>query len=389
MSLPVLASVVLLISSAVSVSPTPQAISQAFGWRIADRPKVDLGGEDADSTAFFSRIQAAFRLRDGRIAVAEFDKPPTIRYFSPEGRYLHSIGRRGAGPGEFQAISAVFRAGEDTLVVYDPWQARFTYLTPDGKLARVVSRGGTVGAPSSMQHFVVGRFNDGTLLARNNVIGLADRRGFNAPPSGPRRDSIPWLRLREDGTVIDTLTRAPGELYDRPASGSIRVLRLSPRPAVLAVDGMFFIGTGESFTITGYDLSGRAVQVFTKPHRPTKVSAAVLSAFEQEEVEALSDATAIAALKQRNRTRPSASVLPAHDRFLLRDPDGNLWVQDFRVPGAPRVMWSVFAPDGRYRGVVSFPPRFRPLDIGRDYVLGSWTDDLGALHLQLYDLRKV
>jgi hypothetical protein len=371
----------------LAVSP-PLAAAQAFAWRIADRPRVDLGGEDADSTAFFSRIPAAFRLRDGRIAVAESDKPPTIRYFSPEGRFLHSYGRRGGGPGEFQAILSVFRTTEDTLVVHDPWQARFTYITPAGKLARVVSGGGTAGTPGSMQYYVVGRFNDGTLLARNNVIGLADRQGFNGPPTGPRRDSIPWFRLREDGTVVDTLTRAPGELYDRPASGSIRVLRLTPRPAVLAADGMFFIGTGESFTITAYDLSGRTVQVFTKPHRPARISAAVLSALEQQELEALSDANAIAALKQRNRTAPSASVLPAHDRFLLRDPEGNLWVQDFLPPGAPRVVWSVFAPDGGYRGVVNFPPRFRPLDIGRDYVLGSWTDDLGALHVQLYDLRK-
>ncbi|HEX9893497.1 MAG TPA: hypothetical protein VGA78_06215 [Gemmatimonadales bacterium] len=52
------------------------------------------------------------------------------------------------------------------------------------------------------------------------------------------------------------------------------------------------------------------------------------------------------------------------------------------------MIWSVFAPDGRYRGEVEFPPRFRPLDIGRDYVLGSWTDDVGAIHVQLRDLWK-
>jgi hypothetical protein len=81
-------------------------------------------------------------------------------------------------------------------------------------------------------------------------------------------------------------------------------------------------------------------------------------------------------------------TLPAHDRFLLRDPEGNLWVQDFAVPSAPRITWSVFAEDGRFRGTVHFPSRFRLLEVGSDYVLGSWPDADGALHVQLIDLLK-
>ncbi len=320
--------------------------------------------------------------------MAEFNKPPTIRYFSSEGRYLSSFGRSGAGPGEFQAIAAVFRAGGDTLVVEDPWQARLTYVTPEGTLGRVVSRAGSVGGRPAMQHHIVGRFSDGTLLARNNVIGVADRRQFQGPPVGPRRDSIPWFRLREDGTILDTLARALAELYDRPATGTLRVFLLTPRPATLAADNLFFLGTGESFRITAYDLAGRPVQVFTKPHRPARVTSADLSVLERDEVDALSDPNAIALVKQRYRTAPRASVLPAHDRYLLRDPEGNLWIQDFQSPGAPHVIWSVFAANGHYRGVVSFPARFRALEIGRDYVLGSWTDEFGSLHLRLYDLWK-
>ena len=92
--------------------------------------------------------------------------------------------------------------------------------------------------------------------------------------------------------------------------------------------------------------------------------------------------------RARSRAQPSMATLPAHDRFLLRDPEENLWVQDFTVPDAPHVIWSVFGEDGRFRGTVHFPSRFRLLEVGSDYVLGSWPDDDGALNVQLIDLLK-
>jgi hypothetical protein len=362
-----------------------QAAEPNWTWRLAARPRLDLGGDGADSNTSFSRVQAAFRLRDGRIAIAEFNSPPTIRYFSAEGRFLMQTGRQGGGPGEFQAISAVFRTPGDSLVVYDPWQARLTYLTPAGKVGRQV---GGARSGTSMRHVLLGRFADGTFLARNNVIGRADFGPRRDTRAGPRRDSILWLRINADGSVLDTLVRAPGEVYDAPNANTFRILRFTPRPAVLAVGDRFYLGTGEQYRIVAFDLRGRVLRTFTKAFRPAKVSAADLTALEEETLSALPASMQTAQARTRSRAQPSMETLPAHDRFLLRDPEGNLWVQDFAVPSAPRITWSVFAEDGRFRGTVHFPSRFRLLEVGSDYVLGSWPDADGALHVQLIDLLK-
>jgi hypothetical protein len=333
-------------------------------------------------------VQAAFRLRDGRIAIAEFNSPPTIRYFSAEGRFLMQIGRSGGGPGEFRAIAAVFRTPGDSLIVYDPWQARLTYLTPAGKVGRQVSRPGSGSPGRSMRHVLVGRFADGTFLARNNVIGRADIRPPQRFQTGPQRDSIPWLRLSEDGSVLDTIVRAPGEVYESPSASTFRIFRFTPRPAVLAAGEQFYLGTGEQYRITEFDLRGRPLRAFTKPSRPAKVTAADLAKLEEEMLNALPASVQTAQARTQFREQPSMETMPAHDRYLLRDPEGNLWVQDFAAPGAPRTTWSVFAKDGRLRGTVQVPPGFRLLDVGSDYVLGSWPDESGALHVQLIDLVK-
>jgi hypothetical protein len=368
-----------------SFSMAQEAPEPNWAWRLADRPRIDLGGVEADSNTSFSRVVAAFRLRDGKIAIAEFNSPPTIRYFTAAGRYLMQVGRTGGGPGEFRAIASVYRTPEDSLIVYDPWQARLTYITPAGRVGRQVSLNGT-GA--SMRHVLLGRFADGTFLARNNVLGRADLVPAPGTRAGSLRDSIPWLRLGEDGSVLDTLVKAPGEVYESPTANASRIFRFTPRPAVLVVGNQFYLGTGEQYRVMAFDLRGRPLRTFTKAFRPAKVIAADLAALEEETMNALPPSMQTAEARTRFRAQPSMATLPAHDRFLLRDPEGNLWVQDFTVPGAPRTSWSVFAEDGRFRGTVRFPSRFRVLEVGRDYVLGSWPDEEGALHVQLLDLLK-
>ena len=50
--------------------------------------------------------------------------------------------------------------------------------------------------------------------------------------------------------------------------------------------------------------------------------------------------------------------------------------------------WTVFDPAGRMLGELSTPPRFQVIQIGDDYVLGVWKDDLDVEHVRLYALAK-
>src|SRR5688500_20238120 len=86
-----------------------------------------------------------------------------------------------------------------------------------------------------MRHVLLGRFADGSFLARNNVMGGADFGPLRNTRPGPRRDSIPWLRIGEDGSVLDTLVRAAGEVYDTPNASTFRIFRFTRRPPPSAV----------------------------------------------------------------------------------------------------------------------------------------------------------
>ena len=82
-----------------------QAAEPPWRWRLADRPRLDLGGEGADSNTCFSRVQAAFRLRDGRVAIAAFNALPTI----PLMRGVNCkkrAGGRGTGTGDRERCMA-------------------------------------------------------------------------------------------------------------------------------------------------------------------------------------------------------------------------------------------------------------------------------------------
>jgi hypothetical protein len=79
--------------------------------------------------------------------------------------------------------------------------------------------------------------------------------------------------------------------------------------------------------------------------------------------------------------------MPFYEAALLDD-EGNLWVDEFQPPPSALPTWTVFDADGRMLGAVSMPDRFRPMQIGADFVLGVWSDDLDVQHVRMYRLEK-
>ena len=66
-------------------------------------------------------------------------------------------------------------------------------------------------------------------------------------------------------------------------------------------------------------------------------------------------------------------------------------------PGPIRFRSTFFAPDGTWLGTVSLPPRlvrayihYRSpyLEIGDDYILGVWKDELDVQYVRMYRLNR-
>ena len=94
----------------------------------------------ASDVWFFARIRSVVADRDGRVYALE-DTDQSIRVFGPDGRLLRTIGKRGAGPGEFAGARFLQVLG-DTLWVYDNQNARLTpFSTTTGALMANTRRG--------------------------------------------------------------------------------------------------------------------------------------------------------------------------------------------------------------------------------------------------------
>ena len=65
-----------------------------------------------------------------------------------------------------------------------------------------------------------------------------------------------------------------------------------------------------------------------------------------------------------------------------------MWVKEtsFDNPTSTARQWSVFDGKGIPLGIVDIPTDLQVFEIGRDHVLGVWTDDLGVEYVRMYDL---
>ena len=71
------------------------------------------------------------------------------------------------------------------------------------------------------------------------------------------------------------------------------------------------------------------------------------------------------------------------------DPEGNIWAGERRY-GAGRDLtdFFVFAKDGRYLGIVEVPAKLSVLQVGSDFILAQFIDDLDVQYVHLYRIGK-
>ena len=79
--------------------------------------------------------------------------------------------------------------------------------------------------------------------------------------------------------------------------------------------------------------------------------------------------------------------LPAHGA-LFADALGYLYVEDYRLPGEEVPTFNVFDPQGRLTGRLQLPAGLQVLEVGEDYLLGLYRDELDVEYLRLYALER-
>ena len=381
------------------VENTGTAWAAGNGWVVADSPMVSIGGLEGEVNADMSGIVGVVRFADGRIAVAN-GVGPDIRFFDASGAYLQTAGRKGSGPGEYQAMAGFFPFGGDSLIVADMMTRRMTVLTPAGDMARTYALGGSggmqVGERSVSLAIPVGVFPDGTVLA------MAQAFRVNQGPTGVYRDTAAYVTFGPDGATLDTVMRMPGIDMEQVVMNFQGREFTAPSPVplgrismVAARAGWIAAARNDRYEIELHDRAGGLKKLVRVLVDPTPVTEADQAAHRKEQLEALANAPGMAAvpepLKEQMRKRIAEAKYPATYPYVLDmrfDPDGTLWAAEVQRAGVTARKYALFDSAGTLLGRVVMPDRFTPFWVGRDAVAGVWKDEDDVEHVRVYGLRK-
>lgn len=210
-------------------------------------PEMSIGELEGDLEYLFGRIVSLDVGPDGTVYVVD-RQVPDVRAFSPEGRFLRTVGKPGEGPGEIKSPDGGLAVLSDgRILVRDPGNARIQVYAPSGEaLATWSIRGG---------------FNTSSPLFRDR-----DDNVYTQILVDPEADIRDWViglvRIGPDGVPGDTLVppdagfEAP-ELEARREVGENRFnvsrnsVPFSPSEEwTLHPDGYFIHGVGNAYSFT-------------------------------------------------------------------------------------------------------------------------------------------
>ncbi|PYP42404.1 MAG: hypothetical protein DMD43_02990 [Gemmatimonadetes bacterium] len=361
-------------------SATPVA-ADSVAFRPDSAPAVDIGG-GRDPHGEFAGIAGVARQSDGSIAVADRGSQE-IRVFDSTGRWVRSLGRKGGGPGEFEALGQIFLLPGDSLAAYDFNHRRFSVFSPAGAVAREAAlvAEGPIAYPQ-----VTAVFPDGRLL----VQGL---RNFGpGAVSGVVRDTAPLAIYSPQGHLVDSLGRFPGAEYLVQASSgglTARALPFSRSLRTALAGDRIFLGITDRYQIGEYTAQGKLERLIRRAHPDEPVTQADAAGYIEAQLQALPPARAKdrEAMRQSLQQSPFPRVRPHFGGFIVAR-DGALWVREFEGYDTGRpARYAVFDRDGRWLGLASFPHGFTVYQAGSDFALGTVKDADDVEHVRLYRLR--
>jgi hypothetical protein len=358
-------------SAGVSIveSAAPQWPADS-GWRIGE-PIATAGDTE------ILGVVGAVRLSSGTIVVTE-EGGARLAFIGADGA-VRWVGRSGDGPGEFRLPQAMGRSRGDTVWVYDYSSGRVTLFAPSGALVGIIPLD-----PPLSSALAIGSLPDGSL-----VLSSQWRTNAARPVQGLVRDTVAVVRY-VDGVLADTLGLAAGRefvQYAEPNGRMVMSTAILPRRMSATTWGeLVVLGDQVDHELHVLGIGGvvRSVIRWAGPD---------LALAENDVAAWIDSRIATAHPDQRDALRTLLAAAPRPDRRpaydgILADATGALWVSAHSLGDADPARWDVFDSTGVWLGPVRIPDRFRPLDIGADWVLGVIVDELDVERIQLRSLLR-
>ncbi len=323
---------------------------------------------------------------DGTVLVVE-GGPAHVKVFDAGGAYLRSIGRAGAGPGEFRA--AWIAARNDSLFVQDPQNARgSTFRVSTGELLLSRSTSCCYYAPIGF---------DGT--------GRAVMPAMQSPPDTSRGLAQAYVRAEPGMTAAETVfvyhrRPAPNAFWSIREGNAVRMatpVPLQPRD-IQRVDpqGGFITAWTGDYLLRATSDGTDTIAVYGRSFTPDNVSGA--------EKRAIVDAR-VTDMRTSNPNGPTEAVLresfvmdripdvrPPFESFAV-DPAGRTWVRR-SLSDTTIVAFDLFDANRVWLDVVRMPAAIWPstqwtsVAWGRERVVVPGEDDDGRPLMRVFRIVR-
>jgi hypothetical protein len=184
-----------LLALVIAVLPWTAAAQTPPRWTLTEELRIT-----GDAGVEFSRLSRVVPAPGGGVLAIEM-MPWSLHMFDARGRFVRTVGRVGAGPGEYESLSG---AGflKDTLWISDSRLRRVTLFASDGKVIKTV--------PQSPQAVPPGRGMTAsavTLLSGDRALGsVSTVSSMIASGEVTHRH---MLIMTRDGRILDTLGLTP------------------------------------------------------------------------------------------------------------------------------------------------------------------------------------
>ena len=355
-------------------------------WELSQQPLVDIGGQAGDPDYELYRVSGAVRLPDGRIVIANSGSGE-MRFYDETGTHLLDAGREGEGPGEFSVISWVSRYRGDSIAAYDIRLMRVSVFDAEGQFGRSFP---VRGMDASGRGRALGVFDDGSVLVAAVVMTAPDdgSEGF--------RQKVPLYTVNPEGESGDSMCTSPGDEMFVYSAGSTTqgpsLVFFGPpmfaRTTEYAIHGnRFYVAASDCYEVRVHERGGELQSMVRRQHDLIAVTDADIAAMREERLGGDVPPGMRQTMVDVLDATPIRETMPAYDGVLV-DRIGNLWVEEYRRPGDTVPRWTVFDTQGVMLGSLTVPDRFEILDVGDDYVLGKWADELEIERVQMYELIK-
>lgn len=371
-----------LLCAALSTMAAADVFGQAM-WLVAPTPILDVPGTSSSGSVIFGYPAGGIRLANGGLLIADRAEN-TIRVLDASGKVERSLGRRGGGPNEFQSMGWARRCGGDSLLVWDLARRQATVVGSTSESLRqfAVPKGDTAQSPYQF-----------SCSSRGSIVySSAPRPNRGAASGSANPNIIPVLvsaySIDRDGSIRRRHGDVPGGeavMIDGRIGGRGGAPRPLGRISYVASVGDFAVISSADSAIPTFHRADGGSSRYTLPIQSRAPTRAEYAA-------AIDELATVGPPGMRQSIAEALRAIPMPERLppissLFVDAEDMLWVQTSPA-GSRAIDFLVVRPDGRVVAKAQLPRGITVFDIGRDYILGSYSDPNDEMHVAVYWLRR-